>query len=61
MDTMETNWIIIILIIVVVIALIIFLIIQNQKDKKALMKNLLDEDNIHIPKEPDNDEVEPDK
>jgi low affinity Fe/Cu permease len=58
---METNWIIIILVIVAVIALIIFLIIQNQKDKKAFMKHLIDEDSIHMPKEPDNDEAESDK
>lgn len=58
---MEKNWLIIIPAIVVVIALIIFLYIQNKKDKKELMKNLIDEDNIHMSKEPDNDEVEPNK
>lgn len=52
---METNWIVIILIAAAVIALIIFLVIQNQKDKKALMKNLIEEDNISMPAEPDNE------
>ena len=52
---METNWFIIIPAIVFVIALIIFLIIRNQKDKKALMQNLIDEDNISMSKKPDNE------
>ena len=58
---MEINWIIVTLVIVAVIALIIFLILQNQKDKKALMKHLIDEDNIYMSKKPDNDELEPEK
>ena len=49
------NWLIIISAIAVVIVLIIFLIIQNQKDKKALMQNLIDEDNSSMPAEPDNE------
>jgi hypothetical protein len=52
---MEKNWLIIIIAIVAITALIIFLIIQNKKDKKALMRNLIEEDNISIPVEPDNE------
>jgi len=50
---MEPNWTIIIIVIVAAISLIIFLIWRNQKDKKALMKKLIDEDEVSIPKEPD--------
>lgn len=52
---METNWLIIVLAITAVIALIIFLIIKNQKDKKAFMQNLIDEENSSLPAEPDNE------
>ena len=39
----------------VVIAIILYVVIQNQKDKKAYMQNLIDEDNSALPKEPDNE------
>lgn len=55
---METNWLIIIIAIVVVTIIIILLLIRNQKDKKELMQNLIDEDNIAMSKKPDN-EAEP--
>jgi flagellar biosynthesis/type III secretory pathway M-ring protein FliF/YscJ len=50
---MEPNWTLIIIVIVAAISLIVFLIWRNQKDKKALMKKLIDEDEVSIPKEPD--------
>ena len=50
---MEKNWLIIILSIVAVIALIIFLIWRNQKDKKDLMRKLIDEDKASVPGEHD--------
>jgi preprotein translocase subunit YajC len=50
---MEPNWILIIIVIVAAILLIIFMIWRNQKDKKALEKKLIDEDEASIPKEPD--------
>ena len=48
---MEKNWLIIIFSIVAVIALIIFLIWRNQKDKKELMRKLIEEDKVAIPEE----------
>jgi len=50
---MEPNWILIIIVIVAAILLIIFMIWRNQKDKKALEKKLIDEDEVSIPKVPD--------
>ena len=55
---MEKNWLVIILVIVAVIALIIFLVVRNQKDKKDLVKTLIADDEVTIPKEPDT-EVDP--
>jgi preprotein translocase subunit YajC len=52
---METNWLIIIIAIVVITIIIILLLIRNQKDKKELMQNLIDEDNISMSKKPDNE------
>jgi len=48
---MGNNWLIIILSIVAVIALIIFLIWRNQKDKKNLMRKLIEEDKVSVPEE----------
>jgi FtsZ-interacting cell division protein ZipA len=48
---MEKNWLIIIFSIVAVIALIIFLIWRNQKDKKELMRKLIEEDKVTLPEE----------
>lgn len=50
---METNWTVIIIVIVAAISLIIFLIWRNQKDRKALTRKLIDEDEATLPKEPD--------
>ncbi|MFA5972879.1 MAG: FeoB-associated Cys-rich membrane protein [Lentimicrobiaceae bacterium] len=50
---MGNNWLIIILSIVAVIALIIFLIWRNQKDKKNLMRKLIEEDKLAVPEEHD--------
>ena len=50
---MEPNWTFILIVIVAAISLIIFLIWRNQKDKKALMKKLIDEDEASIAKDPD--------
>lgn len=50
---MEPNWIFVIIVIVAVISLVIFLIWRNQKDKKALMRKLIDEDKLSLPKESD--------
>jgi len=50
---METNRLIIIIIVISVIALIIFLIIRNNKDKKDLIKKLIEEDKLPIRKESD--------
>jgi len=55
---METNRLIIIIIVISVIALIIFLIIRNNKDKKDLIKKLIEEDKLPIPKESDT-EIDP--
>ncbi len=55
---MEANWLIIIPLIVAAIALIVFLIYRNQKDKKDLVRKLIEEDESPIHKEPDT-EVNP--
>jgi len=55
---METNWFIVLPVIVAVTALIIFLIVRNQKDKKELVKTIIEEDQIPISREPDT-EVDP--
>jgi hypothetical protein len=55
---MANNWLVIIPVIVSVIALIGFLIYRNHKDKKDLMKTLIGEDQVSVPKEPDA-EVDP--
>jgi len=55
---METNIIIIIMCVVVCISVIVILVIRNQKDKKELMRKLIDQGNNVLPKEPDN-EVDP--
>ncbi len=52
---MELNWIFILIFIVATISLIIFLVWRNQKDKKALMKKLIQEEEVTMPKEPDKD------
>ena len=43
---MGTNWVLIIPVIIAIIAVITFFVIQNQKDKKELMKELIKEDEI---------------
>lgn len=55
---MENNLILILLAAVAVIAVVIILIIRNQKDKKDLMRNLIERDNATLPKESDT-EVDP--
>ena len=50
---MELNWLIISIVIIAAIAVIIFLIWRNQKDKNALTKQLIDEDEVSFLKEPD--------
>jgi hypothetical protein len=55
---MEGNWFIIGFVIVVVVALIGLLIYRNHKDKKDLVKTLIGEDQVSLPKEPDT-EVDP--
>jgi flagellar biosynthesis/type III secretory pathway M-ring protein FliF/YscJ len=50
---MEPNWILIVIVIVAAISLVIFLIWRNQKDKNALERKLIDEDEATIPKEHD--------
>lgn len=55
---METNWLLIILVIVAAIVLTIFLIKRNQKDKKDLVKELIEEETTALPKEVDT-EVDP--
>lgn len=50
---MKPNWIFLIIVIVAVVSLIIFLIWRNQKDKKALMRKLIDEDKLSLHKESD--------
>ena len=55
---MEKNWLIIILVIVAAIALIGFLVYRNHNDKKDLMKTLIGDDQVLLPKEPDT-EVDP--
>ena len=55
---MEKNWLVIILIIIAIIALFVFLIYRNHKDKKVLVKTLIGQDQVSVPKEPDT-EVDP--
>ena len=50
---MEPNWTLITIVIVAAVLLIVFLIWRNQKDKKDLTKQLIDEDELSIPKESD--------
>jgi preprotein translocase subunit YajC len=50
---MEKNWLIIILIIVAAVAIIIFLVWRNQKDEKDVVRTLIDEDKVTLPKEHD--------
>jgi flagellar biosynthesis/type III secretory pathway M-ring protein FliF/YscJ len=56
---METNWILITIVIIAAILLIIFLIQRNQKDKKALTRTLISEEEASIPTETDkeNDQI----
>ena len=56
---MEKNYIIIIVVIIAVIALFGFLIYRNHKDKKDLMKTLIGQDQVSIPKERET-EIDPD-
>ena len=55
---MEINWLIIILVIIAALALIAFFLIQNQKDKKAFMRELIKDDKVSFQKEQDT-EVDP--
>ena len=55
---MELNWSLIIIVAVAAVLLIIFLIWRNQKDKEELTKQIIKEDELSIPKEPDT-EVDP--
>ena len=55
---MELNELIISLVIIAVLALIAFLIIQNQKDKKDFMRQLVQDDEDSSYKEQDT-EVDP--
>jgi len=50
---MELNWSLIIIVAVVAVLIIIFLIWRNQKDKEELTKQIIEEDELSIPKEPD--------
>ena len=50
---MELNWLFIGIVFFAVISIIIFFIWRNQKDKKALMRKLIDEDETSLSKEPD--------
>lgn len=50
---MEINWTLIIIVAVVAVSLIIFLIWRNQKDKEELTKQIIEEEELSIPKEPD--------
>ena len=55
---MVKNWLTIILITIAVIVLFGFLLYRNHKDKKVLMKTLIAEDQVMLPKEPGT-EVDP--
>ena len=55
---METNWLITGIILISVFSLFIILIVRNHKDKKNLMKKLIEEDKLPIPKESDT-EIDP--
>ncbi len=48
---MELNWFIIIPVIIAVLAFVAFLINRNMKDRKALMKKLIEEDKKTVPPE----------
>ena len=48
---MEPNWILIISVIIAAVVLIVFLIWRNQKDKKDLMKKIIEEDDLPKPAE----------
>lgn len=50
---MEINWLIILIVVVAAISAVIFLIWRNQRDKKELERQLIDEDEVLLPKEPD--------
>ncbi|MEI6061150.1 MAG: hypothetical protein WCR72_10600 [Bacteroidota bacterium] len=50
---METDWVLIIVVGVVILSIIVFLIWRNRKDEKDMMKNLIEQDEASIPKEPD--------
>ncbi len=50
---MEPNWILIISVIIAAVVLIVFLIWRNQKDKKDLMKKIIEEDDLPKPAEHD--------
>ncbi len=52
---MEINWVFILIFIVATISFVIFLVWRNQKDKKALMKKLIEKEEVTLPKEPDKD------
>jgi hypothetical protein len=50
---MLTNWYVIIPLTIAVVLLIVFFINRNQKDKKTLMRELIDEDQMPKEVEPD--------
>jgi preprotein translocase subunit YajC len=50
---MEPNWLLILLVIVAAFSLAIFLIWKNQKDKKELMRKIINEDHGSNPPEHD--------
>lgn len=52
---MERNWLILILVFMAIITLFIFFIIRNQKDKKALIHELNEDDKLPIQEEHDTD------
>ncbi len=53
---MEPNWSVVLIVIGASISLIVFLIWRNQKDKKALMEKLIDEDELSVPKTHETDD-----
>lgn len=55
---MEPDWTIILIIMVAVVAIIVLLVWRNQKDKKDLMRKLIDEDELSVPAQKDK-EVDP--
>ncbi len=50
---MELNWLVISIVLVAAVSLIVFLVWQNHKDKKDLVRKIIDEDERSISKEPD--------